>query len=108
MKLQFRLLILFIVTLLVAILLASSRALSDGSVSSQVYWLAVLGGGALIGGIASIAISLLLPRRTCPDCGTRLPKVLNPFTKTRRQWIHGGWVCHKCGCEVNTQGRKCE
>ena len=108
MRLQFRLLVLFVVTLLVAILFASSRGLSDGSVNSQLYWLAVLCAGALIGGVASMVISLLSPRRTCPDCGTRLPKLLNPFERTRRQWIQGGWVCYKCGCKVNSQGRKCK
>ena len=108
MRFQFRLLVIFVVTLLVAILFAFSRGLSDGSVNSQLYWLVVLGAGALIGGIASMGISLLSPRRTCPDCGTRLPKLLNPFERTRRQWIQGGWVCYKCGCKVNSQGRKCK
>ena len=106
MRLRFRLLFLFIATLVVAILLGVSRVLSDGSVSSHMYWLLVLGGGALVGGTAPIAISLLQQQRTCPDCATRLPKLLDPFKKTRQQWLHGGWVCHVCGCKVNLRGRK--
>jgi len=45
-------------------------------------------------------------RVNCPDCGTRLPNFQSPFTKTRRQWLEGGFLCLNCGCETDLSGRK--
>jgi uncharacterized protein (DUF983 family) len=28
------------------------------------------------------------------------------LTKTRRQWLAGGYVCQRCGCETNLAGQK--
>jgi hypothetical protein len=42
----------------------------------------------------------------CPDCGTPLPRVQSPFTKTRRQWLQGGYLCPNCGCETDLAGQK--
>ncbi|MEI8017039.1 MAG: hypothetical protein WCH39_02515 [Schlesneria sp.] len=40
----------------------------------------------------------------CPECGERLSPWQNPFKKTRRQWLYGGYTCRKCGCEVDLEG----
>jgi len=51
-------------------------------------------------------ILLRAPRRYCPDCGTLLASFQSPFTKTKRQWIEGGFVCRRCGCESDLSGNK--
>lgn len=38
-------------------------------------------------------------RRPCPTCGVRLSGFQSPLTKTRRQWVEGGYLCQQCGCE---------
>ena len=43
---------------------------------------------------------------SCPGCGDALPFFQSPFTKTRRQWLTGGYVCKRCGCETNLAGQK--
>ena len=45
-------------------------------------------------------------RKACPDCGKPLPSIQSPFTKTKRQWIEGGYVCKNCGCEADLAGTK--
>ena len=45
-------------------------------------------------------------RRVCPDCSKPLPILQSPFTKTRRQWVEGGYVCPNCGCETDLAGKK--
>ena len=45
-------------------------------------------------------------RKACPECGARLPGIQSPFTKTKRQWLAGGYVCPNCGCETATAGRQ--
>lgn len=44
----------------------------------------------------------------CPDCGARLSNFQSPFTKTRRQWLEGGYRCQRCGCESDLEGHKVE
>ncbi|MBW8039597.1 MAG: hypothetical protein FVQ85_06315 [Planctomycetes bacterium] len=52
-------------------------------------------------------ILLFLQRpKPCPDCGQQLPRFLSPLKKTKRHWIQGGCICTKCGCDVDTAGRK--
>jgi hypothetical protein len=53
-----------------------------------------------------ILLLLSLRRVSCPDCGDRLPFVQSPVTKTRRQWIAGGYLCQRCVCETNMAGQK--
>jgi len=43
---------------------------------------------------------------SCPGCGDALPIFQSPLTKTRRQWLAGGYVCKRCGCETNLAGQK--
>jgi hypothetical protein len=56
--------------------------------------------------IASVMLANIWrqPERTCPVCGTPLPK----FRKTRsvKQALYGGWTCSFCGAEVDRQGRE--
>ena len=54
-------------------------------------WLFVFGGGC---------------RKVCPECNKPLPRIQSPFTKTKRQWLEGGYVCQHCGCEADIAGRK--
>jgi len=42
----------------------------------------------------------------CPECGKAMPVFQSPLTKTRRQWLAGGYVCQHCGCETNLAGQK--
>ncbi len=56
---------------------------------------------------ASFLVVLPLRRsRACPECGDALPVFQSPLTKTRRQWLAGGLVCQRCGCETNCAGQK--
>lgn len=52
------------------------------------------------------ACLFLRRRRPCPDCGHLLPVFQSPATKTRRQWIEGGFLCPDCGCETDMSGTK--
>ena len=45
-------------------------------------------------------------QKPCPDCGEPLPRIQSPLKMTKRQWFEGGYICLKCGCEVDTAGRK--
>ena len=45
-------------------------------------------------------------RKVCPDCNKPLPPLQSPFTKTKRQWVEGGYVCQNCGCETDSTGEK--
>lgn len=47
-----------------------------------------------------------IKRRRCPDCETPLPLLISPLTKTRRQWLEGGWICPNCGIDVDSNGNK--
>jgi hypothetical protein len=69
--------------------------------------------GALMGILPFVVIFLpfylwlLFGRRYhCPQCGHRLPSLISPVTKTRRQWLEGGWICPNCGYEVDSHGEK--
>jgi hypothetical protein len=45
-------------------------------------------------------------RVNCPDCGAQLSNFQSPFTKTKRQWLEGGYLCRHCGCESDLSGHK--
>jgi len=45
-------------------------------------------------------------RKACPDCNKPFSHIQSPFTKTRRQWFEGGYLCQNCGCETDLAGRK--
>lgn len=45
-------------------------------------------------------------RKACPDCSRPLSRFQSPFTKTKRMWIEGGYLCSHCGCEVSMDGQK--
>ena len=44
--------------------------------------------------------------KSCPDCGHPLPSFQSPLTKTKRQWVEGGFLCYHCGCESDIFGNK--
>ena len=44
--------------------------------------------------------------RSCPACGESLSAFQSPFTKTKRQWWEGGYLCQTCGCESDLAGRR--
>lgn len=66
----------------------------------------IIGGvvGGVVGGLAVLIVGLVMPRRTCPDCGEPFPRLRKPAN--RRQALWGGGTCKKCGCEVDRRGRK--
>ena len=45
-------------------------------------------------------------RQPCPECGKVLSGIQSPLTKTKRQWIEGGFHCTNCGCESDISGDK--
>lgn len=51
-------------------------------------------------------LGILGSRKSCPDCGHRLSSLQSPLTKTKRQWIEGGFLCGHCGCESDIAGNK--
>jgi len=64
---------------------------------------------ALIGSAPFFAILLFYVMRRqkpCPDCGEPPPGIQSAFKKAKRQWLEGGYICRKCGCEVDTACRK--
>jgi hypothetical protein len=65
----------------------------------QFFWGAVVGVPAGI--VAGLLVVLLVPRKKCPDCGARLPKMRNNWSS--RKVI---WNCPQCGCGVDGKGRK--
>jgi len=48
----------------------------------------------------------LRSRTDCPDCGNRSSAIQSPLTKTKRQWVEGGYCCVHCGCESDSSGNK--
>jgi hypothetical protein len=46
------------------------------------------------------------PTKVCPDCNKPLAAIQSPFTKTKRQWAEGGFLCGNCGCETDLNGKK--
>jgi hypothetical protein len=54
-----------------------------------------------------ILLFLIMRRqKPCPDCGEPLSPFLSPFKKTWRHWVEGGYICLKCGCDVDIDSRK--
>ena len=45
-------------------------------------------------------------RKACPNCNQWLPRIQSPLTKTKRQWLEGGYVCQNCGCEADIAGNE--
>lgn len=53
-----------------------------------------------------VFLFLVRSRKSCPDCGSPLPSFQSPRTKTKRQWLEGGFLCVHCGCESDVSGVK--
>ena len=45
---------------------------------------------------------------SCPECQYPMSRFQSPFTKTRRQWLNGGFQCARCHCEIDLSGRVLE
>jgi hypothetical protein len=64
----------------------------------------ILWGSAIVGGIAACIVVLAANRATrllsCPRCGEVLGDRKLP-SKTRQQFLWGGWTCPCCGCDVD-------
>lgn len=59
--------------------------------------------GALTDGLAVLALAFGLPRRACPRCATRLPRVRKP--DSLRDLLLGGWRCPTCQAHVSSRGK---
>ncbi len=51
-----------------------------------------------------IAIGTRHMPATCPECQNPLSRFQSPYTKTRRQWLYGGYQCSNCSSELDQQG----
>jgi len=60
--------------------------------------------GALAGGVAVLVFALAQKPRSCPECGTPLPKFRKPTNRQQAMW--GGWTCPKCGIDIDRKGNK--
>jgi hypothetical protein len=61
--------------------------------------------GLIAGAIALGIIVYLMPQTICPDCKTPLPKVVLG-KRGKPSLTFQGWVCPKCGCEIDRMGNK--
>jgi hypothetical protein len=64
--------------------------------------------GAVLAGVAALlalffAEPLLTPRRTCPECGTKIPRLRG--IGNWRNLIMSRRTCLECGCLINHQGK---
>lgn len=76
--------------------------MADLSAGLQIGLLAGLAGG-LLGGVFVLAIVLVMPARTCGQCGQPLPKFRKP--NSLRQALWGGVTCPYCGPERSAEAR---
>ena len=51
-------------------------------------------------------VVLMVRRKNCPVCNQPLPRIQSPFTKSKRQFWEGGYLCPHCGCETDLEGRQ--
>lgn len=59
--------------------------------------------GGIAGGLAVLAVGLLLPRRSCPNCRALLPRFRKPGSITEA--LLGGWHCRNCQTKVSRSGK---
>ena len=52
--------------------------------------------------LAVLVVALLLPRKSCPRCGTQLPRFRKPANLN--QAMLGGWTCPSCGAKIGRNG----
>jgi transposase len=58
----------------------------------------------VIGGLSVLIIALIIPAKSCPECGKKLPKSRKPASF--KHAALGGWICPHCGCEIDRRGNK--
>jgi hypothetical protein len=59
--------------------------------------------GAAIGLVVALAMTVLRPRRVCPECQGPLPKFRNNWRPLKCVW-----VCSGCGCRIDAKGNRIE
>lgn len=52
-----------------------------------------------------IAIATRHCPAVCPECQYPMSRFQSPFTKTMHQWKYGGFLCARCGCELDIEGK---
>lgn len=60
--------------------------------------------GAFFALLVCVLADLLTPRRKCPDCEEKLPRLRG--ARTWKQTFLGRKTCSKCGCEIRGDGRR--
>jgi hypothetical protein len=58
--------------------------------------------GGVAGGLAVVVIALLIPRKSCPECHSLLPRFRRP--NSLRQAMLGGWNCVICDVRISRNG----
>lgn len=58
--------------------------------------------GGVAGGLGVLLVALLMPRRSCPECNTALPRFRKPANG--RKAVLGGWTCGSCAARVGRDG----
>lgn len=53
--------------------------------------------------LAILALALLQGRKSCEQCGMRLPMIRKPTNSLTA--LIGGWTCKGCGAELDADGR---
>ena len=60
----------------------------------------------IVGGITAtvvvVAVAGLVPRKSCPQCSTVLPRIRKPVSK--REAMLGGWHCPNCNAKIARNG----
>ena len=51
-----------------------------------------------------LVVTVLAPKRTCPECSRMLPRFRRPRNMMQALW--GGWTCPECSTHVSPSGRK--
>lgn len=59
--------------------------------------------GGIAGGLGALAVTFLLPRRHCANCGLTLPRLRKPANK--QEMLHGGWHCPGCAARIDRKGQ---
>lgn len=58
--------------------------------------------GGIAGGLAVVVVGLLVPRKSCPRCSSRLPRFRKP--ENLCEAMLGGWHCPGCNARIGRDG----
>jgi len=62
--------------------------------------------GGIGGGLFVLVWGLLIPPKSCPKCGTKIPRFRKPANLRQALW--GGYTCQKCGTVLDRKGKRIE